>query len=184
VEAGGQRRDVTDWTLLVSGLDVIGFRVGCCGRVLRRRTAFERWGVCRDNDFSRNCFLYFQSLQDMEFGQISPLGNKLTEKVVLNYESPKKMNQHIIIMANSPSDAKLYESRCSGALLAPQQAGGVTGGNACSRCFACRGLSINRQRIHPIKDKTSAFCCRAEFGARERHESSRRCLAFDDFFGS
>jgi len=95
-----------------------------------------------------------------------------------------KMNQHIVTMASPPGDAKLFESRCSGAFLAPQLAGGITGGNACSRCCACKGLSISGQRIHSITDKTSTFCCRAEFGARERHESTRRSLAFDDLFGS
>jgi hypothetical protein len=35
-----------------------------------------------------------------------------------------------------------------------------------------------------LLDKTSSSCCRAEFGARERHESTRRSLAFDDLFGS
>ena len=44
MEAGGQRRDVTDWTKLVSDPDVIGVRVCCCGRVFRGRTALERRG--------------------------------------------------------------------------------------------------------------------------------------------
>jgi hypothetical protein len=94
-----------------------------------------------------------------------------------------KMNQHILTMASPPGDA-LSKSHCSGFFLAPQEAGGITGGNACSRCCACKGLSINGQRIQPITDKTSTSCCRAEFGARERHESTRRGLAFDDLFGS
>ena len=83
-----------------------------------------------------------------------------------------KMNQHIITMASPPRDAKLFKRHCSGAFLAPQQAGGITGGNACSRCCACKGLSSNGQRIHPITDKASTFWRRAEFGARERHEST------------
>ena len=95
-----------------------------------------------------------------------------------------KMNQQIITTASPPGDAKLFKSHCFGAFLAPHQAGGIAGGNACSRCCACRGLSINRQRIHPITDKTSTSCCRAEFGARERYESTRRSLAFDDLFRS
>jgi hypothetical protein len=67
-----------------------------------------------------------------------------------------KMNQHIITMASPPRDDKLFKRHCSGAFLAPQQAGGITGGNACSRCCACKGLSINghgytRLRIrHPV----------------------------------
>jgi mono/diheme cytochrome c family protein len=44
LEAGSQRRDVADWTMPVSDLDVIGFRVGGCGRIFWRRTAPERWG--------------------------------------------------------------------------------------------------------------------------------------------
>jgi hypothetical protein len=85
-----------------------------------------------------------------------------------------KMNQHIITMASPPGDAKLFKSHCLDSFLAPQQAGGITGGNACSRCCACKGLSINGQRIHPITDKTSTSCRRAELGARERHESTWR----------
>jgi hypothetical protein len=83
-----------------------------------------------------------------------------------------KMNQHIITMASPPGDAKLFKRHCSGAFLAPQQAGGITGENACSRCCACKGLSGNGQRIHPITDKASTFWCRGEFGVRERHEST------------
>jgi hypothetical protein len=83
-----------------------------------------------------------------------------------------KMNQHLITMASPPGDAKLFKRHCSGAFLAPEQAGGITGENACSRCCACKGLSSNGQRIHPITDKASTFWRRAEFGARERHEST------------
>lgn len=54
-----------------------------------------------------------------------------------------KMNQHIITMASPPGGAKLFKRHCSGAFLAPQQAGGITGGNACSRCCACK-LSLNK----------------------------------------
>ena len=68
-----------------------------------------------------------------------------------------KMNQHIITMASPPGDAKLFKRHCSGAFLVPQQAGGITGGNACSRCCACKELSSNGQRIHPITDKASTF---------------------------
>jgi hypothetical protein len=60
-----------------------------------------------------------------------------------------KMNQHIITMASPPGDVKLFKRHCSGAFLAPQQAGGITGENACSRCCACKGLSSNGQRMHP-----------------------------------
>ena len=87
-----------------------------------------------------------------------------------------KMNQHIITMASPPGDVKLFKSRCSGSFLAPQQAGGTTGGNACSRCCTSKGLSISGQRIYPITDKTSTSCCRAECGAPERHESIGRSL--------
>src|ERR1700731_3996480 len=37
-----------------------------------------------------------------------------------------KMNQHIITMASPPRDEKLFKRHCSGAFLAPQQAGGIT----------------------------------------------------------
>jgi mono/diheme cytochrome c family protein len=45
VEAGGKRRDVADWAMPVSGLDVVSFRVGRCGRVFWRRVALE-WRRC------------------------------------------------------------------------------------------------------------------------------------------
>ena len=61
-----------------------------------------------------------------------------------------KMNQHISTMARPPGDVKLVRSDCSGAFLVPQQFSGITGRNACSRCWACKGLFINGQRIHPI----------------------------------
>ena len=83
-----------------------------------------------------------------------------------------KMNQHIITMASRTGDAKLFKSHCAAAFLAPQQTGGITGRSACIRCCACKGLSINGQRIHTITDKTFTSCCRAEFGARERDEST------------
>lgn len=68
-----------------------------------------------------------------------------------------KMNQHIITMASPPRDDKLFKRHCSGAFLAPQQAGGITGGNACSRCCACKGLSSNGQRIHPMSESGSVL---------------------------
>jgi hypothetical protein len=92
-------------------------------------------------------------MQDMEFGAEPPLRNKLIEKGVLNISHRIKMNQDINTTASPPGDAKLFKSRCSGAFLAPHQAGSIADGNACSRCCACRGLSINRQRIHPITDR-------------------------------
>jgi hypothetical protein len=66
-----------------------------------------------------------------------------------------KMNQHINTMASPPGEA-----------------GDITCAKACSRSCACKGLSINGQRIYTITDHTSTSCCRAEFGARERHEST------------
>ena len=64
-----------------------------------------------------------------------------------------KMNEDIVTPANPPGDAKLFKSHCPNACLAPYQASGIADGNACSRCYPCRGFSINRQRIHPITDR-------------------------------
>ena len=44
MEACGKRRDVADWTMHVSSLDVVSLRVCCCGRIFRGRVALERRG--------------------------------------------------------------------------------------------------------------------------------------------
>ena len=64
-----------------------------------------------------------------------------------------KMNEDIITPASPSGDPKLFKSHSPCVFLAPHEAGSIADGNACSRCFACRGLSINRQRIHPITDR-------------------------------
>jgi hypothetical protein len=64
-----------------------------------------------------------------------------------------KMNEDINTPASPSGDAKLFKSHCPGASSPPHQAGSIADGNACSRCYPCRGFSINRQRIHPITDR-------------------------------
>jgi hypothetical protein len=61
-----------------------------------------------------------------------------------------KMNQGIITMAGHPGDAKLFKSHCSDAFSAPSP-GGNTGGNACSRCRACKAEAdlAALQRLSP-----------------------------------
>jgi hypothetical protein len=58
-----------------------------------------------------------------------------------------KMNQHIAKTACPPGNRRLLRSHCSGAFVGPRQAGGATGGNACSCCCDCNKLFFNRQRI-------------------------------------
>jgi hypothetical protein len=45
VEACCKRRDVADWTVSVSDLDVSSFRVRCCGWVFWGRNTTQRGGV-------------------------------------------------------------------------------------------------------------------------------------------